>query len=150
MRLAFAMLVAAVLAGCIGTPEGSTSVPVLDYDAYVSDVQPIFVERCGNPTCHGRPERPFAVYAPERYRADPARTFLDEPLSGDELLANYESACAFSVHISDPTTCLLLSKPLAIDAGGAGHLGGDVWLDREDPEYRTVEAWLATARWGTP
>jgi hypothetical protein len=134
-----------VAAGCIGTPEGTTQVPVLDYELFVSDVQVIFVERCGNPACHGRPERPFSVFGPEWYRADPSRTFLDEPLTDAEVLANYERACAFSLGISDPTDCLLLRKPLALAAGGVGHLGGEVWSDRDDTEARVVEAWLATA-----
>ncbi len=150
MRALLAASVASAWLGCIGTPEGTTTVPVLDYETYAQDVQPIFVERCGNPTCHGRPERPFSVYGPERYRVDPARTFLDEPLSEHELLANYESACAFSLRATDPTTCLLLSKPLAVHAGGAGHLGGDVWVDRDELEYRIVEDWLETARREAP
>lgn len=150
MSVRWTALLGLVAAGCIGTPEGTTRVPILDYDQFESDVQRIFIERCGNPACHGRPERPFSVFGPERYRADPLRTFLDEPLTDEEVLSNYQSACAFSLGVRDPADCLLLRKPLARAAGGAGHLGGEVWSDRDDPEARVVEAWLATAEPQTP
>lgn len=150
MRASWPIVFALLCAGCFGTPEGSTRVPVLDYEQFVSDVQPVFVVRCANPACHGRPERPFSIYGPEHYRADPLRTFLDEPLTDAEVLSNYESACAFSIGVRDPADCLLLRKPLALAAGGMGHLGGEVWDDRDDPEARVVEAWLATARQEAP
>lgn len=151
MRAALLLvLVAPFAGGCLGTPEGSSQVPVLDEAVYEAEVQPILVARCGNPTCHGRPERPFSIYGPERYREDPARTFLQEPLTDDEVAANYARACAFSLGIDAPTECLLLRKPLAVTAGGAGHVGGELWASPDDPEYRTVEAWLATARAADP
>ena len=141
-----AALLTGLVAGCIGSPGGSLEVPVLDFPSFQSDLQPILGERCGNPSCHGRPDRPFSVHCAGRWRADPHRTFLDEPLSPEEMIADYARACGFAVGIRAPGDCLLLKKPLAVAADGVGHLGGDVWIDTRDPEYRVVEAWLATAR----
>lgn len=144
MRLASITLALLVLApACITPPTGDRDLPALDFEVYENDVQPILAERCANPTCHGRADRPLSIYAPGRYREDPSRTYLHEPLTEEELVVNYLGACAFSLGITDPGDCLLLRKPLAVDAGGAGHVGGDVWMAEDDAEYRVVEAWLA-------
>lgn len=140
------ILVGALFCGCIGSPESSDEIPVLDFASFESDVQPILGERCGNPSCHGRADRPFSIYSAGRYRADPDRTFFDEPLTPEELTRDFARACGFAVGIRAPEDCLLLTKPLAVRAGGVGHLGGDVWSDRRETEYRVVETWLATAR----
>ncbi|MBI2895090.1 MAG: hypothetical protein HYY06_16155 [Deltaproteobacteria bacterium] len=139
-----ALAVVAALVGCIGTDDGTVAIPVLDPLVFREDVQPILATRCGNPTCHGRADRPFSIYSAGAYRADPARTFLDEPLTPEELAQNYIGACGFALELesTSPSSCELLQKPLAIDAGGMGHLGGDVWIDERDREYRTVEAWV--------
>ncbi|MEW6321208.1 MAG: hypothetical protein AB1635_08965 [Acidobacteriota bacterium] len=46
------------------------------------------------------------------------------------------------VNTAAPETSRLLLKPLAGNAGGMGHTGGDYWASRSDPEYQAVLAWI--------
>lgn len=136
-----AIAAAALLAACSVPVEDATAVRWLDVDAFEADVQPILAARCGNPSCHGRPDRPFAVYSALQWRADPARTHLPEPLTGDELAHNYTAACVFVSEAEHPDDALLLRKPLA-DAAGTYHGGGAVFDGTADDDYRTVRAWV--------
>lgn len=136
-----AMAAAALLAACSVPVEDATAVRWLDADAFEADVQPILAARCGNPSCHGRPDRPFAVYSPLQWRADAARTHLPEPLTDDELAHNYTAACVFVTEAGWPDDALLLRKPLA-EAAGTYHGGGPVFDGTSDDDYRTVRAWV--------
>ena len=120
-----------------------------DYGRFVSEVQPILASRCANPSCHGRLDRPLAVYAIGMWRADPAQLFENTPLTADELRANYTRACSFIVAGAAPADCLLVRKPLAPDAGGATHLGGVVFTDTAEADYRGLLDWIASAK-GSP
>ncbi|MEK6606468.1 MAG: hypothetical protein AABZ30_02300 [Myxococcota bacterium] len=125
------------LAGCGGVEQGYEPVPPLDEEAFVESVGPVLEERCANPSCHGRPERPLAVYAPRRFRADATRTFLDEPLTSEELRHNYDRACGFAAFVDAPIESLLLRKPL-----GRAYHGGGIVLAEGDAETRVIEDWL--------
>jgi hypothetical protein len=45
-------------------------------------------------------------------------------------------------NLANPTTSKLLTKPLALSAGGIQHLGGDIFPDVTDPDYVTVLTWI--------
>jgi hypothetical protein len=130
-------------AGCVEDP-GLVSVPRGDVEVFAADVQPVVDARCADPTCHGRPERPLSLYSPGRYRLDPARTFIAEPLTAEELEANARSMAAFAADVAPGGVdlCLVLRKPLAVEMGGCGHEGGVAWTSRDDREYRAVRSWL--------
>lgn len=135
---------ACVTFGCAEEPD-PIQIPRGDVDVFAADVQPIVDAQCANPSCHGRVERPLSLFSPGRYRMDPERTFLDEPLSRDELEMNARAVAAFATEVAPEGVdgCLVLRKPLALAAGGCGHEGGVIWSSRDDREHRLVRGWLA-------
>ena len=130
-----------LLAGC-GVPEGD-DVPVrwFDYQTFVTDVQPVLADRCGNPTCHGRPERPLSIYNQLAWRADPDRTYLLEQLDETELRHNYTVSCVLSTEADEPAATLFLRKSLG-DLTDTYHGGGNVFEDDSERDYRALLAWL--------
>lgn len=140
------MLVA--LGACAVDPPAPVPMPDGDLAVFAAEAQPVLDRACADPGCHGNAERPLALYSPGRRRADPVRTFLDEPLDDAELLANARAVAAFAL---DPMLdgapldeCLVLRKPLAVAAGGAGHEGGAVFDGRDDDGYLGLRAFLTT------
>lgn len=125
--------------GCAGPDPGTTPVAQPDRAEFATTILPILAERCANPACHGRPERALSLYAPLRFRADATRTWLDEPLTPQELEHDY---CAVSglIDPADPDRSLLLQKALE----RAPHGGGRV-LEPEDGPHRMIRAWIAEA-----
>ena len=105
----------------------------------------MFEARCANPSCHGRPDRPFAVYAPRRWRLDPRRTFVDEPLTPEEEARNFEVAVALATEAPSPETSVLLTKPLE-SVAGTYHGGGAIFEGTTDRDYWAVRQWLETGR----
>ncbi|MCC6995555.1 MAG: hypothetical protein IT370_13175 [Deltaproteobacteria bacterium] len=138
-------LLALGAAGCAPTPP-DLPLPAVDLASFASEVQPILERRCGSPSCHGRVERPLALYGSGSYRADPTRRFLLEPLTPDELAANARSVAVFVLEPRERAAALgeslVLCKPLALAAGGCGHQGGVQWLSPRDREYRQLASWL--------
>lgn len=139
MRFTFIAL--AALGACSPAPAEDTEVRWLDLDRFAGEVQPILAEACGNPTCHGRPERPFAIFSQRQWRADRDRLFFDEPLTEDELVHNYTLSCVFSTEADEPADAMLIRKPLA-GAAGVYHGGGPVFDGVTDRDYRAILAWL--------
>ncbi len=141
MRVWLHILVVA-LAGCGDTLE--VDVPAEpDFERFVEVVQPVLTASCGNPSgCHGREDRPFALYAPRANRVVPEDVFRDPPLTVDESRANFERTVAFAVRVGSSAP-LLLSKPLALSAGGTAHRGGAIYLSETETEYRLLADWLA-------
>lgn len=137
-------VLALVAAGCSGPDAGSRPVRLGDRATFDADVQPVLAARCANPTCHGRPERALSLFAPHRYRADPARTYLDEPLTEAELAHNHLSASALATEQDRAEDSLLARKPRAEDAG-TYHGGGRIFVDATERDYRTLVAWIAGA-----
>jgi hypothetical protein len=141
------LALAVVVAACVSQPAREP-LPAGDPEAFAAAVQPVLDARCSDPSCHGRPERPLSIYSPLRYRMDPARRFLSEPLTAAELLANQRSVEAFALASREAgqaaSACLVACKPLAAAAGGCGHDGGAIFASRDDREYRALEGWLAT------
>jgi hypothetical protein len=128
-------------AGC-ALPEGDAQhVRWLDFESYVAEVQPVFAQRCGNPSCHGRAERAFSIYSPLQWRADPARTHLREPLTEAELVANYTVTCVLVTEAATPEDSVVLRKALG-DAAGTYHGGGAIFEGSTDREYRAVLRWM--------
>ncbi len=131
-----------VLAVGCAAPDGADEVVrFLDADEFAATVQPVLADRCASPSCHGRVERPLALYAPGFFRADPTRTFFDEPLMAAELEHNYAASCVFVTGAPAPAEAALVVKPLA-GAVGVYHGGGAVFAGTADPDYRAVLAWI--------
>lgn len=110
-------------------------------DEFALRVEPLLEERCAQGGCHGRPDRPFALFRPGVYRADEARTHLAERLTEAEVEMNALRLAALAQE-APAERSLALTKPLAVAAGGVHHGGGDVFLSTDDPGYRVMLRWL--------
>ncbi len=139
-------LFTAVLTGCVVDVGPPVPLPQGDVDAFRATVQPILALRCGDPTCHGRTDRPLEIYSAGRHRSDPSRVFLEEEVSAEEVAANARNVAAFALDAASPDQCAVLTKPLARAAGGQWHGGGEIFPSRDDREYRAVLAWLDNLR----
>ncbi len=143
--LAFCMvafcMVAFCMVGCVG-PEGElVPITVASFEAFAQDVQPHLTERCGSGACHGRADRPLALFAPGAHRRDAARTYVDEALSEWEIEENARRISAFAI-ARRATDSLVIRKPLAADEGGVWHGGGDTFADPLDPACIELSIWL--------
>ncbi len=106
-----------------------------DYAFFKERVQPIFLKkRPGHARCvtchdHGSPPlQPLAAGATE---------WTDE-----QSRKNFEIWKLF-IKPGDPAKSALLRHPLAEDAGGDRfHAGGKHWKSQDDPEWRTLAAWV--------
>ncbi len=137
---------AVALAACVVDEPPPAPLAEGDLGVFVAAAQPVLDARCADQTCHGHADRPLALYSPGRRRADPARTFLDEPLTAAEVVANARAVAAFGHGLSSEELddCLVLRKPLALAAGGAGHAGGAQFAGRDERDYQALRAFLAT------
>jgi hypothetical protein len=133
-------------AGCLEETE-SGGFAKREFMPFQREVYPVLLRDCGFPECHGAPERFFRVWGPGRSRLPRETQFpeaLDQP-TGDEVAGTYSLAQSM-IDRADPASSLLLRKPLAVEAGGAGHLGVDKYGRNV---YRTAQdtGYLVLARW---
>lgn len=150
MRLHYSAYVAALLVGgCRGDLAAPLPFdPALDEAYFRCRVQPVLTKDCSMFACHGDGRRYFRVYARNRLRyqlsGEAQRNAL---MTLAERTANFDAARAF-VDENSPSDSLLLKKPLAQSAGGYFHRGetiynrGNVFLTRDDPEYKALAAWI--------
>lgn len=136
-----------LLVACADAP--ATPAPAdRDYQQFQREVHPVLLRDCGFPECHGAEERFFRVWGPGRTRLPDKAGVLpgafDVP-SVDEISASHSLALSM-IDEANPSLSELLRKPLAIEAGGAGHQGVDKYGRNV---YRTAEdtGYLALARW---
>ena len=114
-----------------------TQPATLDLDYFTANVEPIFLQKKAGFTrcvvCH----------------SDGGRvSFLQELAAGADAWSAEESRLNFEavselVTPGDPTTSRLLLHPLEPDAGGDEfHNGGRQFASRDDPWFKTIEAWV--------
>jgi hypothetical protein len=135
--------------GCLATacvaPAPESNPPPVDECAFELEVYPVLARDCGFPACHGSDERGLQVFAPGRTRLDPMTPQL-EAATPEEIALAFDRARSFLGGARSVEESLLLRKPLAIDAGGAGHMGRDeagrdVYQSTEAPGWMTIAAW---------
>lgn len=111
-------------------PPGGGSTYVLDYDVFVADVEPIFTARgCDNLSCHGGGIR---------------GTFQLSPVDDKDIALDFAQA-RLQVDGNAPADSPLLQKPLSETAGGVAHAAtapGHSFDSVDDPDYRTILAWI--------
>jgi len=138
---------ACACAGCADSqPEGSSV--KRQFQPFQREVYPVLLRDCAFPACHGDPERFFRVFGPGRVRLAGETTIpgaLDIP-TGDELALSYSLALSM-IDPDDPAASPLLQKPLAVEAGGAGHFGvdpydRDVYRTAQDSGFVTLSRWV--------
>jgi len=132
---------ACLLGACAAPDPQEVPVRWLSLERFRVDVQPILAESCGNPSCHGRSDRPLSLYSVRGWRLDPAHTYLPEPLTEEEQVHNYTMSCVFVSEAASPEESLLLLKPLGASADRY-HGGGVVFDGDSDRDYRTVLDWI--------
>lgn len=128
------------LASCVQEDiDVPQDLPALDFQYYRCEVQPVLAARCSFMACHGNAERPFQIYAEQRYRLGIDWIDYETPLTGDELEANFRLVRGFV----KPANLLAL-KPLDTQSGGRFHRGKelygdeDVFVSTEDIGYRKL------------
>jgi len=140
--------VAGALAGCAADP-GELTLASPDHMVFETEVYPVLLRDCGFHACHGSSQRFFQVFGPGRGRLLPGTQPLAEP-TPEEIEHTYARALSM-INAKHPDRSLLLIKPLASAAGGAGHqgvdsLGRNVYAVKTEPGYATLSAWVkATA-----
>jgi hypothetical protein len=114
--------------------------PVLDYDYFVRQIQPIFLHkrkglaRCY--VCHSQGTN-FRL----QRLAEGSTSWSDA-----ESRRNFDATKRFAVP-GDPLESRLLTMPLVEEAGGIPfHPGGKHWSSKDDPEFKTIAAWIMGAR----
>jgi hypothetical protein len=146
VSLAAAAAAVALLA-CVD--QGRVPLEPLDDDRYAADVQPYVAVACGTLDCHGDPGRPLRLYSELGLREGDAfrpralsEALAPEPLSAQELAANVLAFRAVAGAHRAGGEELALSKPLARSAGGAEHVGGDIFDSTDAPGHRCLRAWI--------
>ena len=124
----------------------------LDEAMFRCRVEPMLVERCGFPACHGSTARAFVVYGPNRLRLDPGDPQVEAPLTQAEHSRNFAAAVALTALADGYDEPLIVEKPLAESLGGAFHgatrlYGGtDPFTRASDDGLVALRSWLAGAR----
>ncbi len=113
----------------------------LDFEMYRATVEPIFLKK--RPTharcvsCH--------TAALSRFHLQP----LDEgkaEWSQEQSRLNFQAVSQL-VNFQDVLASPILKHPLAEDAGGdKAHSGGEQFKTRSDPDWKTIEAWIRSAK----
>jgi hypothetical protein len=135
-------------AGCAQDTDAAFEVPAADPVKFRTEVYPTLLADCGFAACHGTHERFFSVFGPGRTRLDPDTPPYD-PATPDELALSYTRARSMLLAPEGVRRSPLLRKPLAVEVGGAGHEGVDVWganiyTSKQDPRFQALFFW-ATA-----
>ncbi|MEZ4338939.1 MAG: hypothetical protein R3B82_20170 [Sandaracinaceae bacterium] len=117
--------------GCVPGPGRApgfaadrSPVPAASFERFVSEVQPLLVERCGSSSCHGAGLADFHLACGD-----------------DEAEQRWNYWISLQHLGADPAASELLRRPLATARGGAFHGGGDTFETADDPGYQAILGW---------
>jgi hypothetical protein len=134
----WAIVAAAGVLLAASAPQVSTrAAPTLDYDFFKTRVQAVFLEKRPTHTrcyvCHAESNNGFRL---ERLSTG-ASTWSEE-----QSRKNFEMASKL-VNAGDPDHSRLLMQPLAPEGGGnIFHSGGRQFESKDDPNWKTLAAWV--------
>jgi hypothetical protein len=135
----WAMLPAVAVALHWTAPKSSAQ--SLDFETYRTKVEPIFAKsrpghaRCVS--CHSASNNAFHLQPLARG----VSAWTEE-----QSRLNFESVVKL-VNLKDPAASVLLKHPLAEDAGGdIFHSGGRQFTSQDDPDWKTIAAWVRGAK----
>lgn len=119
-------------------PQAAAGGGTLDYETFKTKVQPILMaKRKGHArcvSCHA--QGGGDAYLEPLPPGTPSYT-------EDQTRRNFERISQRLVVAGDPMKSLLLTNPLAEDAGGSHwHGGGKHWQSQTDPEWQTLASWV--------
>lgn len=155
-RMVLTALCSAVILTACSEQESDSSAPQsssgevapnkgLDFDYYVSAVEPIFMRHRGGfvgtdtscVACHtSQANAPLGL---QPLQEENGTVFWTEEQSRQ----NFENVVML-VNPGAPETSRLLLAPLATTAGGDRHSGGNFWNSTEHSEYRIIADWIAS------
>jgi len=120
---------------------GWAAAQTLDFEAYRTKVEPIFVKkRVGHARCVACHSASNSLFRLQPLPAG-ATSYTEE-----QSRKNFESITRLVVP-GDPSTSKLLKHPLANDAGGdLFHSGGRQFTTQDDPDYKIVGDWIRTGK----
>jgi hypothetical protein len=120
------------------TPPPTAGGPRLNYETFKTKVQPIFLANRpanGNARCAACHARGAGAYLEPLPPGAPTWT-------EDQSRRNFDRVSRLVVP-GEPLKSILLTNPLAMEAGGsAWHEGGKHWTSQNDPEWQTLAAWV--------
>lgn len=131
------------LSGCVVDPSGTTALPFPSRATFADEAGPILAKRCGDYACHGKADRPYALYAVNRWRMAATDQYSSHPLTTAEWDANYNATRGFLDAVRGRETTLV-RKALAV-GGVGGHHGGAIFAAPSDPECQAILTWIAGA-----
>ena len=140
MMLAAVMVLGAIApTGLVAQPKAK---PTLDYDFYKARVEPLFLKKKAGHTrcvvCHSESNN-FLKLEP----LSPAKTWTDE-----QSRRNFEAVSKL-VNPGEPMVSRLLMHPLAPEGGGdVFHSGGRQFMSVDDPDWKTMAAFVNGATLG--
>jgi hypothetical protein len=144
VTLALAVAVAGALAlgaGCdLHVDGGVTALASPDRAAFAERAGAVLAERCGTATCHGRTDRPYALFATLHHRLPELGTYAKRPLTEAEIDANYQATLGF-LDADRALDTTLVRRALGV-GGAGGHGGGAIFEAPSDPECRSLRAWI--------
>jgi hypothetical protein len=124
-----------------GAPQGGAAATAspLDYEVFKTKVQPILTSpRKGNARCMACHSRGGGNAYLEPMT--PGSTTYTE----DQSKRNFERVSRLVVP-GEPLKSILLTNPLATEAGGSHwHGGGKHWQSQDNPEWQTLASWVRT------
>ena len=133
----------AIAAACVlGSAMLAANAATLDYDFFKAKVQPIFLEkRPGHAPCvmcHADANNMLHL----QKLPDGQSAWTEE-----ETRKNFDTVSKIVQAADDPMTAKILVHPLAPEAGGdAFHSGGRQFASKNDPDWKTIAAWVAGAK----
>ncbi|MGB9069042.1 MAG: hypothetical protein WCC21_10780 [Candidatus Acidiferrales bacterium] len=135
----------------VGTPAAqaaSASPPSLDYEFFKTRVEPIFLKK--RSADHAR------CYVCHQRGLHEGRALSLEPLSPgmnfwteEQSRRNFETVSNLVIP-GAPQSSIFLMRPLSPKAGGGAytHPGGWQFASKDDPDWKTIEAWILGAKAG--
>ena len=141
MRVGLLMVCAVAAATLLPAALGAQPKPALDYGFYKQKVEPIFLTKKPGHTrcvvCHAESNNNFNL---QKLDAGATRWTDAQSHRNFEMIEKLANP-------GDPETSLLTLHPLAPEAGGhAFHSGGRQFESRDDPDWKTLAAFVNGAK----
>ena len=132
----------APIAGARTSQNADAPTPQLDYEFFKTRVEPIFLKRrsADHARCYVCHQIRIHTGGPlSLERLLPGMSFWTE----EQSRRNFEVVSKLVVP-GDPSSSLLLRKPLAPEAGGLAdtHQGGRQFASEDDPDWKNMKAWV--------
>ena len=141
-RFGIGAVTAAAALALVSATWVARAAATLDYDFFKARVQPIFLEkRSGHAPCvmcHAEANNMLHLE-----KLPDGQTAWTE----DQTRRNFDTVSKIVQASDDPMTAKILVHPLAPEAGGdAFHSGGRQFASKNDPDWKTIAAWVQGAK----